>query len=156
VLHEGAKLIDANLRWLGPIRYTPEELEFARTLQRSAGVEPAGMTEGLRALEQERPDPPGGSTDVGDVSWVVPTIVLSVTTAPAGVPWHAWPAVAAHGMSIGHKGMMLAAKAMAASMVDLFEDIAARDRIQTEFGRKSAGVTYKGYIPDGPPPLPKP
>ena len=59
-------------------------------------------------------------------------------------------------MSIGHKGMMLAAKAMAASMVDLFEDIAARDRIQTEFGRKSAGVTYKGYIPDGPPPLPKP
>jgi aminobenzoyl-glutamate utilization protein B len=58
-------------------------------------------------------------------------------------------------MSIGHKGMMLAAKVIAATALDLFEDPALRDRIASEFAQKTRGVRYKGYIPGGPPPLPK-
>jgi len=155
VLAEGAKLLDANLRGIGPIAYTAEEQAFARAIQRATGVAEKGLNSEIQPLEEQRRDPPGGSTDVGDVSWVTPTLHLSVATAPEGAPWHAWPVVAAGGMSIGHKGMMLAAKTLAATAVDLFEDAAARDRISSEFARKTRGVVYKGYIPSGPPPLPK-
>jgi aminobenzoyl-glutamate utilization protein B len=149
----GTRMLDANLRWLGPIRYTEEEEAFARALQTASGVEARGMDGAIGSLEgQERE---GGSTDVGDVSWVTPTLHVSVTTAPRGVPWHAWPVVAAGGMSIGHKGMLHAAKTLAATMVDLFEDPAARAAIRAEFEKKTRGFVYKPYIPDGPPPLPR-
>ena len=102
------------------------------------------------------PAPPeGGSTDVADVSWNVPALHLSVTTGAAGAPWHAWPVVAPGGMSIGHKGLTYAAKALAATAVDLFESPRERDAIVKEFAEKTKGHTYKGYIPAGPPPLPK-
>jgi aminobenzoyl-glutamate utilization protein B len=58
-------------------------------------------------------------------------------------------------MSIGHKGLLQAAKTLAATMVDLFEDEAARAAVRAEFERKTRGFVYKPYIPDGPPPLPK-
>jgi len=151
----GAKLIHANLTWLGPIQYTPEEQEFAKAIQRATGVEEKGLNGSIQPLLPPKPDPEGGSTDVGDVSWIVPTLHLSVTTAPEGAPWHAWPVVACGGMSIGHKGLVQAAKALAATMVDLFEDEKTREAIRAEFKAKSKGEVYKPYVPDGPPPLPK-
>lgn len=149
----GARLLDANLRFVGEVAYTPEEDAFARRLQAAAGVEVRGMETAIGSLEGQEPE--GGSTDVGDVSWVAPTLHVSVATAPRGVPWHAWPVVAAAGMSIGHKGLVAAAKTLAATMVDLFEDPAARAAIRAEFERKTKGFVYRPYIPDGPPPLPK-
>jgi aminobenzoyl-glutamate utilization protein B len=149
----GERLLDANLRRIGPLAFTPEEERFARELQTAAGVAPSGMDTTIGPLEgQERE---GGSTDVGDVSWNVPTLHVSVATAPRDVPWHAWPVVAAGGMSIGHKGMVLAAKTLALTMVDLFDDPAARAAVRAEFERKTRGVVYRAYIPDGPPPVPK-
>jgi len=150
----GERLLDGNLRWLGPIAYTPEEDTFARALQKAAGVEATGMDAAIGALEGQEKE--GGSTDVGDVSWNVPTLHVSVTTAPHGVPWHAWPVVAAGGMSIGHKGMMLAAKTLAATMVDLFDDPSARAAVRAEFEKKTQGFVYRPFIPDGPPPVPRP
>ena len=149
----GARLLDANLRWLGPITYTPEEDAFAKALQAASGVEAVGMAAGVSPLEGQEKE--GGSTDVGDVSWVVPTLHVSVATAPRGVPWHAWPVVAAGGMSIGHKGLVMAAKTLAATMVDLFDEPSARAAVRAEFERKTEGFVYKPYLPDGPPPLPK-
>jgi aminobenzoyl-glutamate utilization protein B len=149
----GTRLVDANLRLFGPIGYTAEEQAFARALQTASGVEARGMEAGIDALTgQERE---GGSTDVGDVSWVVPTLHVSVATAPRGVPWHAWPVVASSATSIGHKGMLLAAKTLAATIVDLIEDAAARAAIRAEFEKKTRGFVYRPYIPDGPPPLPR-
>jgi len=109
----------------------------------------------IQPLNPPKPDPEGGSTDAGDVSWIVPTLHLSVTTAPENAPWHAWPVVACGGMSIGHKGLVYAAKALAATMVDLFEDEKTRDTIRAEFKEKTKGEVYKPYVPDGPPPIPK-
>jgi aminobenzoyl-glutamate utilization protein B len=149
----GERLLDANLRLLGPIRYTPEEEAFAKALQTNAGVEARGIETAVVPLENQEQE--GGSTDVGDVSWVVPTLHVSVATAPRGVPWHSWSVVAASGMSIGHKGLVLAAQTLAATMVDLFDDPAARAAVKAEFEKKTKGYTYKPYIPDGPPPLPK-
>jgi aminobenzoyl-glutamate utilization protein B len=149
----GARLLDANLRWVGPIAYTPEEDAFARALQKAAGVEPVGMDAAIGSLEGQGQE--GGSTDVGDVSWNVPTLHVSVATAPRGVPWHAWPVVAAGGTSIGHKGLVLAAKTLAATMVDLFDDPATLAAVRAEFAKKTEGFVYKPYVPDGPPPVPK-
>jgi aminobenzoyl-glutamate utilization protein B len=149
-----AKLLQANLEWLGPIKYTEEEQAFAHAIQRATGVEEKGLNGAIQPLEEPKPDPPGGSTDVADVSWIVPTLHVSVTTAAEGAPWHAWPVVACGGMSIGHKGMLQAAKVLAATMVDLFDDAKTREAIQAEFKEKSKGQVYKAYIPDGPPPVP--
>jgi aminobenzoyl-glutamate utilization protein B len=89
------------------------------------------------------------------VSWNVPVLHVSVVTAPAGSPWHAWPVAACGGMSIGHKGLTYASKVLAATMVDLFEQPEKRAEIRREFEASTKGTVYKGYIPDGPPPLPK-
>ena len=149
----GERMLDANLRLFGPIRYTPEEDVFARALQTNSGVEARGMDTQVVPLDGQEQE--GGSTDVWDVSWVTPTLHVSVTTAPRGVPWHAWPVVASGGMSIGHKGLVLAAQTLAATMVDLYDDPAARAAVRAEFEKKTKGYVYRPYIPDGPPPLPK-
>jgi aminobenzoyl-glutamate utilization protein B len=151
----GEKLMFSNLSWLGPIQFTPEEQEFAKEIQRATGVEPKGLNGSVQPWTLPKADPEGGSTDVGDVSWLVPTLCMNATTAPEDTPWHAWPVVACGGMSIGHKGLAYAAKAMAATMVDLYEDAKTREAIQAEFREKTKGVTYKPLIPDGPPPVPK-
>lgn len=150
----GARLLQANLEWLGPIQYTAEEQEFAKAIQRETGVEQKGLSGAIKPLDEHPGDPEGGSTDVADVSWNVPVLHVSVTTAPAGAPWHAWPVVACGGMSIGHKGMTFAAKVLAATMVDLFEKPDRRAEIRREFEESTKGVVYKGYIPEGPPPVP--
>ena len=150
----GARLLQQNLAMLGPIKYTEQEQQFAKEIQKATGTEQKGLDGEVRPLETPKPDPPGGSTDVGDVSWAVPTLHLSVTTAPESI-WHAWPVVAAGGMSIGHKGLDYAARALATTMVDLFEDAKVRDSIRAEFAEKTKGFVYKPYIPPGPPPVPR-
>jgi len=149
----GARLLHANLLWLGPAAYTEQEQAFARQVQRATGVPEVGMFAGVKPLEGQQAQ--GGSTDVADVSWVAPTLHVSVATSPQGAPWHAWPVVASGGMSIGHKGMARAAKVMAATMVDLYEQPATLAAVQADFKAKRGDTAYKAYIPDGPPPLPK-
>ena len=151
ILESGLKLLHANLTWLGEPAYTAEEQAFARALQKITGKEEKGMVATLVPFKPIAADPPGGSTDVGDVSWVVPTLHFSVATAPKGVPWHAWPVVASSRMSIGQKGMMLAASALAATAVDLFSDASALDGIRKEWQQKTKGMTYRWLVPDGPP-----
>ena len=154
LLERGMRLLHDNLVLAGVPTYTAEEQAFARRLQAATGVEQVGMSAAVPPVGRIAADPPGGSTDVGDVSQVVPTLHFSVATAPKGVPWHAWPVVAASGMSIGHKGMMVAASTMAATAVDLFADAPTRDALRTEWAAKTKGKTYRWLVPDGPPPVP--
>jgi aminobenzoyl-glutamate utilization protein B len=149
----GARLLHANLLLLGPVKYTNEEQAFAKAIQKATGVPEVGMFEGVKPLEGQEPE--GGSTDVADISWVAPTLHVSVATAPVDAPWHAWPVVAAGGMSIGHKGMVQASKVLAATMVDLYEQPRALAAVQADFKAKKGATTYVPYIPEGPPPVPK-
>ncbi|HEX5786860.1 MAG TPA: amidohydrolase [Woeseiaceae bacterium] len=149
----GAELIDANLAWLGTPAYTPDEQAFAKEIQRATNVPETGIDTAIHPLDGQVEE--GGSTDVGDVSWVVPTLHFTVATAPKDAPWHAWPVVATGGMSIGHKGMLLAAKTLAATMVDLYEDPEAVRAITDEFREKRGDVVFKAYLPEGPPPVPE-
>jgi aminobenzoyl-glutamate utilization protein B len=150
----GGRLLHDNLTWLGTPVYTEQEQAFARQIQRATGVPELGMFTGVKPLEGQQPE--GGSTDVADVSWIVPTLHLSVATSPIAAPWHAWPVAASGGMSIGHKGMLLAARTLAATMVDLYEQPAALEAVRAEFKARKGDTVYRSYVPDGPPPLPKP
>lgn len=154
VNYAGAKLLHRNMSALPRIEYTPDEQLFARAMQKAAGVPEKGMVDSLNTLKPPGLEPDGGSTDVGDVSWLVPTLHFSVTTAPYGVPWHAWPVVASSGHSVGQKGMMQAARVIATTAIDLFQDAKVRDEITAEFRKSTEGFVYKPYIPDGPPPIP--
>jgi aminobenzoyl-glutamate utilization protein B len=154
VNRKGAEVLQKNIESLGPITYTPEEIAFAKKIQEAQGVEQNGLDGTIHSLRQTKEDPDGGSTDVGDVSWNVPEITLITTTAPKNTAWHGWAVVACSGMSIGHKGMLFSAKALAMTMVDLFENEQLRRDIHDEFEQRKGKVIYKAYIPDGPPPVP--
>ncbi len=143
-----------NLNWLGPVVFTADEQEYARTIQKETQVEPKGLAGNLKPFNANPGPPQGGSTDVADVSWNIPTIHLTVTTAPLGAPWHGWSVVSCGGMSIGHKGMIHASKALAATMIDLYRDPQLMQGVKQEFAKKTEGVKYEPYIPEGPPPVP--
>jgi aminobenzoyl-glutamate utilization protein B len=149
----GARLLHSNLLLLGPIRYTNAEQAFAKQIQHATGVPEVGMFDGVKPLEGQVAE--GGSTDVADISWIAPTLHVSVATSPVDAPWHAWPVVATGGMSIGHKGMIQAGKVLAATMVDLYEQPQALAAVQAEFKAKKGETVYQAYVPDGPPPVPK-
>jgi aminobenzoyl-glutamate utilization protein B len=153
VNRSGAAALQSNLEFLGAISYTDEEQDFAKKIQEAVGKPQIGMESSIHPMEETLEESMGGSTDVGDVSYVVPTIRLSATTAPAGTPWHSWAVVASGGMSIGHKGMAYAAKAMAMTMVDLFEDPALLEKMKREFLDRKGDYVYQGMVPEGPPPI---
>jgi aminobenzoyl-glutamate utilization protein B len=111
------------------------------------------MFGGIKPLEGQVAE--GGSTDVADVSWIAPTLHVSVATSPKDAPWHAWPVVATGGMSIGHKGLVHASKVLAATMVDLYEQPRTLAAIKGEFDAKKGDTVYRAYVPDGPPPVPE-
>jgi len=151
----GAKVLHKNMELVGPIKYTPDEIEFANKIMKEYGAEPLGINGNIKAMETTRPDPDGGSTDVGDVSYIVPEITLNAATAPYKSPWHSWVVVACGGMSIGHKGMLFAAKSLGTTMVDLFENETLRKEIRAEFDKRKGNEVWKAMLPDGPPPVPK-
>ena len=149
----GGAALQNNLEYLGEIKYTEEEQAYGKKIQEATEKPQIGMYSKIEPLEETQEHPMGGSTDVGDVSFVAPTIRLSATTAPKDTPWHSWAVVACGGMSIGHKGMGYAAKALSMTMIDLFEDPALLKSVQAEFKERLGDYKYKAIIPEGPPPL---
>ena len=105
-------------------------------MQKANGKPLIGIDGKIRPLRETLESPGGGSTDVGDVSYNVPVVSLAATTAPKGVPWHSWSVVASSGMSIGHKGMLHAAKALGMSMIDIYKDKKLREEIKKEFDER--------------------
>ncbi|MGA0829454.1 MAG: amidohydrolase [Flavobacteriaceae bacterium] len=152
VNRRGGELMQRNLELLGPITYTAEEEAFGKAIQEATGKPQLGMDSAISPLRETLENPGGGSTDVGDVSWNVPNINLSVTVAPKDTPWHSWAVVACGGMSIGHKGMVHAAKAMSMTMADLFQNPKAVAEIKQEFKERKGDVVYEPMI-DGPAPI---
>lgn len=153
VNREGGKIMQSNLELLGPIEYTAEEIAFGKGIQKSTGKPQIGMDSKIHPLEETQEHPGGGSTDVGDVSWNVANINLGVTTAPAGTPWHSWAVVACGGMSIGHKGLVYSSKAMAMTMVDLFENPKLVEKVKAEYKMRKGDEIYEAMVPEGPPPI---
>jgi len=150
----GAAAVQGNLELLGPITWSDQETAFAQAIQEATEKEPVGLDGEVHELLATREDPEGGSTDVGDVSWIVPEVRLGVTTAPVGTPWHSWAVVACGGMSIGHKGLLYAAKALGMTALDLLEKPALLDEVKAEFRERRGDYAYEAILPEGPPPVP--
>lgn len=83
-----------------------------------------------------------GSTDVGDVSWLVPTAQLNMACFPSKAPGHSWQNVSCGHTSIGHKGLLAAGKAIAAAAVELFEKPEIVQAAKEEFEKKTVGGYY--------------
>jgi aminobenzoyl-glutamate utilization protein B len=151
-----AHTMQANLERVGGVTYDDAEKAFAAEIGKTL---PGGRHAALELASTIQPlllDAPAipGSTDVGDVSWVVPTMGLSAATWVPGTPGHSWQAVACGGTSIGTKGMMVAAKALALTAVDLFTtpQLLADARADLD-RRRGPGYKYESLVGDRPPPL---
>lgn len=147
-----ADVMQRSLDRVGGIHYTPEEERFAAELRPT-------LT-GAAALvgNETKVSPPAVgvasiSTDVGDVSWVVPTVELNAAVWVPGTPAHSWQAVAAGGMSIGGKGMMVAAKAMALTVVHLLSTPSEVAKAKAEFATRIGDFRYASKVGDRTPPL---
>ena len=148
----GAEIMQKNLEALGEISYTAKEVEYANTILKEAGKPQIGIDGKVKPLQETLPAQ-GGSTDVGDVSQVVPTIRMSATVAAKNGPWHSWAVVACTGMSIGHKGMIYAAKALSMTMADLYKNPKLIEAVKEDYKINKKPAPYKPRILPGPPSL---
>lgn len=115
--------------------YTQEELDFAAEISREAGLNNHGIYfTGLEPLEDE-PVPIAIGTDASEVSHVVPMITISAATMCKGTPLHHWAAARQAGMSIGHKGMLYAARCMAEGTKLLIETPGALEKVWEDHRR---------------------
>jgi aminobenzoyl-glutamate utilization protein B len=141
-----------NLRALNDLKYSDEELEFALRLQEHI-PDPQSLDSIQRVLDKSG-TVGKGSTDVGDVSWVVPTTGFSTACWVPGTPGHSWQAVACGGTTIARQGMNLAARVLATSGYDLLTkpDLLEQARREQTQRQKSRG--YESLLkPDQSPPL---
>jgi aminobenzoyl-glutamate utilization protein B len=142
-----------NLSKVGGVEYSAEEQAFAERI-RATLINPAAPMGSQRNVQPLRlGDVGSASTDMGDISWNVPTVQMTAATFAPGVPAHSWQAVACSGMSIGVKGMIVAAKTMALTVAYLFSDPATLAKAREEFLRKRGGAefNYTSLAPAEPP-----
>lgn len=139
------KIMYDKLEMVGGISYDDAEKEFADKIAKSLGYEYADLSIAKNISPYKTKGIAYGSTDVGDVSFVVPTAGLSTATWVPGTPAHSWQAVAAGGTTIGHKGMMVAAKTLALTTVHLFQNKELVEQAKSEL-KERRGVDFK-YTP---------
>jgi aminobenzoyl-glutamate utilization protein B len=149
-----SKLLDRNLNFVGGVRYTPAEHSFAEAVRKTfdAGATLLGSQEAV--VPQSDPRGLGGSTDVGDVSWLLPTAQFTAAAWAPGTPAHSWQSTAFSGMSIGEKGMLVAAKTLALTALDIVHDPAQAGLARAAFEKLRQGRVYQSRIPENQrPPL---
>lgn len=162
-----ADLMDENLKYFVPIEYTEEEKEYARKFQGiiteldKEGLKDMAAVLGGKDRKKELMEMPlfdfivdkntayggGGSTDVGDVSWVVPTGQVYTNCYAAGTALHSWQAVAQGKSSIAHKGMLAAAKVMACAGAELLENPQLVEKARADWKEELEGEEYPNPLP---------
>ncbi|MEM6863916.1 MAG: amidohydrolase [Bacteroidota bacterium] len=148
-----AKTMHKNLTIVGGVEYDAKELEFAQKIQESFNSAKVPPLSNAKEIQPYRMSHFPASTDVGDVSYVVPTVGLGTATWIPGTAAHTWQAVAADGMSIGFKGMMNASKTMALTGKDLILNPSLIEEAQKEFEKRLGSLVYEPLVGDMKPPL---
>ena len=148
-----AQLVTKNMQQIGAPSFTEEEKLFARRLQAPL-IEQFGTDFPIAIDDTIHPttvsaEPSKGSTDVGDISWRVPTGGLRTTCLAAKSPGHSWQNVAAIGSTIGEKGIVYASKTLAVSALSLFEDPKLIAAARADWEQRMLGRKYFSFIPDG-------
>src|SRR5262249_10999096 len=107
------------------------------------------LREEVEALSAQPRPATGGSTDVGDVSWFVPTSGISTVCFAAGSPGHSWQNVAAAGSPIAHTGLLAAAKVLALTGLDLLQNDKVLKQARADLDARLKGRKYVTRIPKG-------
>jgi|TARA_B110000285_G_scaffold150542_1_gene168096 aminobenzoyl-glutamate utilization protein B len=147
------KLVHKNLLDFGGITYSEKENEYAKEIYQTF-VKPDREIGSQQFVREYKTSHGYGSTDVGDVSWLVPTAGLRAATWVPGTASHSWQAVASGGTSIGLKGAELAAKTIAATAIDIYKDKTLIMKAKEELKeRRGDDFDYKALLGDREPPL---
>lgn len=142
------------LAQVGGVSYTDDEKIFADQISTTLGYESTDIEMATSIQTYKTTGRAYGSTDVGDVSFVVPTVGMSAATWVPGTPAHSWQAVAAGGTSIGHKGMMVAAKTLALTAVHIYKNQGLVKTAREEFiERRGENFEYSPLLGDRAPAL---
>ena len=149
-----AEAMQINLEKVGGVSYTEDELNFAKKLEASfvgakVDLATAGTVKPLSYISEGN----SGSTDVGDVSYALPTVGLRGATWVPGTAAHSWQAVAAGGTEIGTKGMLVASKTMALTAIDLMSNPVLLAKAMEEFIKSKGDYKYKALLGDIKPAL---
>jgi aminobenzoyl-glutamate utilization protein B len=148
-----AKAMHANLTKVGGVVYNDYEKDFAQKIQETFGYQ-APPLDMAKAVQPFKLSFFPASTDVGDVSWLIPTTGLGTATWVPGTAAHTWQTTAADGMTIGLKGMLNAAKTIAMTGVDLFSNPKLVEQAKAEFlKQRGKDFQYKPLVGDRKPPL---
>lgn len=158
-----ARQLHANLQLIGAPQFSKAEHAFAREIQRAVGLEAEGLPTEIEPLKRKhardlRTYIGFGSTDVAEVSLIAPTAGLLSASFVKGTPGHHWANVACAGSSIGEKGMLVAAKVLAATTLDIMASPETVSAMRAEFKEMTGGARYRSPIPKDvkPPVLPNP
>ena len=148
------RMVHRNFTKIGGFKYDDQEIEFAKKIA-STLEKPLDMKYIHNVAPYDvNPEGIGGSTDVGDVSYTVPTAGIRGATWVPGTPAHSWQAVAAGGTTIGLKGMMQAAKALTLSGIELLEKTEIIGKIKEEFNEiRGEDFNYVPLLGDREPAL---
>lgn len=148
-----SEVVYANFQLVGPPEFTSDEKAFAAKLQEplkqlnSGSVPDKPLEEGLEPLP-DKPDRMKGSTDVGDISWFVPTSGVGVVCFVAGAPGHSWQNVASVGSTIGEKGLIVAAKVLALSAIDVLLDPTIATKAKEDLKERLKAREYRTLVPE--------
>ena len=143
----------SNLTMHGGVSYSQAENEYAKTIYKTF-IKPSNEIGSQELIQPYMTSHSYGSTDVGDVSWLVPTAGVRTATWVPGTAAHSWQAVASGGTSIGIKGAELAAKTIASTAIDIFNDQTLILKAQSELeNRVGKDFQYKALLGDRKPPL---
>jgi aminobenzoyl-glutamate utilization protein B len=150
-----AEVIYSNIQLIGLPEWSEKEQAFAKALQKEMGKEETGYPVKIKPLEPPSPvQTGGGSSDVGEVTLIVPTATLNF---PGGVPGsigHHWSSVASNYGTAAWKGLNTGAKVMAATAIDLMTKPKLLNEVKNEFAEYSKDHPYKSFLPEGAkPPL---
>jgi len=155
-----SRVVTANMRAVGPPKYTPEDYAFAREVSKSITredretslrkgkvpnwekhVDEDLITEIFDAWDDGTTSP--GSTDVSDVSWITPTMEFRTAVNVNGAPGHSWQMTACAGTGIGHAALIFAAKTMAGSLLDMLTTPSLIVEARADLDRRLRGRKYK-------------
>jgi aminobenzoyl-glutamate utilization protein B len=140
-------VLQAELERVGPPRYDAQEASFAKSMQKELGLELLGLASTVMSYA-----PGNGSTassDISEVSAVVPLAELGVSTRPLGTVAHHWAQTSCAAHPIGYKGMLVAAKVLAAASMDVLSNPATVKTAQNELAKAMNGKPYVSPLPAG-------
>ena len=145
-----AEVTYSNIQAVGLPDWSEDDIRFAEAFQREMGVDVTGLADSIRALRGPvdlSQSLGGGSDDIGDVSWNMPTVTLSYPSNMSGGPGHNWANGIAMATPIAHKGAVAGARVQARTLLDLFLDGETVEAAWTYFNDvQTAETVYTPFI----------